>query len=87
MIVGDHQLLTDIDEATRRALAELFALVGERHLDDAGYMSRRRLDAYRMRCDKLAPHQHCAEYNLQAVEEVVAHNDHCGASGGPALAG
>lgn len=50
-MVGDHQLLTDIDEAAGRALAELFALVGERHLDDAGYMSRRRLDAYRMRCD------------------------------------
>lgn len=48
---GDHQLLTDIDEAAGRALAELFALVGERHLDDAGYVAWRRLDAYRMRCD------------------------------------
>lgn len=50
-MVEDHQLLTDIDEAPGRALAELFALVGERHLDDAGYVARRCLDAYRMRGD------------------------------------
>lgn len=80
-------LLTDIDEASGWALAELFALVGERHLDHAGYVSRRCLHPYRVRRDQLAPDQHCAEDHLQAVEEIVAHDDDCGATCGPALAG
>lgn len=84
---GEQDLLTDIDKASGRALAELLALVGERHLDNAGYVSRRGLDPYRVRCDQLAPHQHCAKDHLQSVKEVVAHNDDCGAACGPALAG
>jgi len=33
----------------------------------------------------LAPDQHCAEDNLEAVEEVVADDDDCGAPGCPAF--
>lgn len=35
----------------------------------------------------LAPHQHGTEDDLEAVEEVVAYDDDCGAPRGPALAG
>jgi len=40
-----------------------------------------------MRGDQLAPDQHGAENHLQAIEEVVAHDDHGGATSCPALAG
>lgn len=50
-------------------------------------MPWRRLHPDRMRGDQLAPHQHGAEHNLQAIEEVVAHYDHGGATGCPAFAG
>lgn len=45
--------LTDIDKPARRSLAELFALVGQRDLDHAGYVPRRGLDPYRVRCYQL----------------------------------
>lgn len=39
------------------------------------------------RSTDLAPHQHGAEDDLEAVEEVVSYDDDCGAPRGPALAG
>lgn len=47
------QLLTNIDVTAGRALAELFALVRECHVDDARNAARRRLHAYRVRRDEL----------------------------------
>ena len=43
-----------VDEATRRALAELTTFVAECHLNDAGDVTRRRLDLDGVRRDELA---------------------------------
>ena len=42
-----------VDEATWRALAELATFVAERHLDDAGDVTWRRLDLDGVRRDEL----------------------------------
>lgn len=33
----------------------------------------------------LAPNQHCAEHNLQPIEEIVSNNDDLSATNGPSL--
>ena len=43
-------ILTNINKSPWRALTELLALVGKRHLHDAWYVTRRGLHSYRMRC-------------------------------------
>lgn len=35
----------------------------------------------------LTPYEHGAEHDLQAVKEVVADEDDCGSTGGPAFTG
>lgn len=58
----------DVNESPRRSLAELLALVGERDLNDAWYVSRRSVNSYRVRSDQLAPNEHRPENHLQALD-------------------
>lgn len=86
----------------------MLRLVRQGHFNDAGDVTRRRLNADGVRCEQLdfektstleksplsdaldgyylAPHEHSAKNDLQAVEKVVAHDDHRGPARCPALA-
>ena len=64
MIVS-FDALTDVDEPSGRAPAELLALEAEGDLDDARDVARRRLHPDGVARDQLAPHQHRPEHNLQ----------------------
>ena len=56
--------LTNVDEASGRPAAKLLALEAERDLDDPRDVAGRSLDAYGVRGDQLAPHEHRAEHDL-----------------------
>ena len=74
-----------VHKATGRVTAELFALVGERDLAGSG-VTRRQLQLEGMRRDELGPEEHCAEHDLDSLEEVVAHDHYADAAVGGALA-
>ena len=81
------EILTHIDKAAGRSLAEHLGFVGESHLHHPGDVAGRGLHPDGVAGDQLAPHQHGPEDHLEAVEEVVPDDDDGAAPGGPALAG
>ena len=84
LIWANERSRTSIDKAAGRVARKLLALERERDVTGSG-VARGQVQLDGVGRDELGPDEHGAEDDLQALEEVLADDDHGGAAARRAL--